>query len=152
MRGCRRIGPLSSNFRFLEIVEVSHLELRISDHELMNRFLDGMVTDEIEGAIEEGVPNHPLYTHIAAALYRWISTGRFPRNMPPMPGINEDESWKAQMEIWTTAVLTEGSQLLQVLHIIRTHLGFYPYCFQSIFLSSCNRFYILGEIVFGKVL
>ena len=136
MRRCRGIDPLSSNFPYLEIVEVSYLESRISDHELVNKFLDGMVTDDIEGAFDKGVPNHPLYTHLAAALHRWISTGRFPRNTPPMPGTNEDESWKAQMEIWTTAVLTEGSQLLQVLNIISNRLGFYPYCFQRIILSG----------------
>lgn len=68
----------------------------------------------IEGEIEEGVPRHPLYVHLAAALYRWIITQQFPRSLAPLPGINEDESWKANIDTWTAAVVTQGSMLLQV--------------------------------------
>ena len=70
--------------------------------------------DNVEGEIERGIPKHPLYVHLAAALYRWITSQQFPRSLAPMPGINEDESWKAKIDTWTAAVVTQGSMLLQV--------------------------------------
>lgn len=71
--------------------------------------------DGISNSIVEGLPVHPLYAHLAAALYRWILGGHFPRNLAPIAGINEDESWKSRLDEWTDRVVTQGSALLEVM-------------------------------------
>lgn len=81
------------------------------------RSTDGGVgpgADGIPDAIVEGFPVHPLYVQLAAALYRWIRGRLFPRNLAPIAGINEDESWKLRLDAWTDTVVTQGSALLEV--------------------------------------
>ncbi|XP_024391869.1 uncharacterized protein [Physcomitrium patens] len=73
-----------------------------------------LLSNEIEDTIIEGMPVDPLYVHLAAALYRWICTRRFPRNMAPIEGIKEDESWKSRLDAWNETVVTHGSALLEL--------------------------------------
>lgn len=80
-----------------------------------------MDADGMADTIVEGLPVHPLYVHLAAALYRWIRGMHFPRNLAPIAGINEDESWRSRLDAWTNTVVTEGSALLEVIHLARHH-------------------------------
>lgn len=86
-----------------------------------------LLSNEIEDTIIEGMPVDPLYVHLAAALYRWICTRRFPRNMAPIEGIKEDESWKSRLDAWNETVVTHGSALLEVIDTAQPKLS----CFSS---------------------
>ena len=65
--------------------------------------------------IVEGLPVHPLYVHLTAALHRWICGKRFPRNLAPIKGVSEDESWKSRLDAWTETVVAQGSALIEVI-------------------------------------
>eukprot|EP00897_Mesotaenium_endlicherianum_P003379 jgi/Mesen1/3069/ME000180S02296 len=68
----------------------------------------------IPNHVELGVPRHPLYIALAVSLHRWIATCHFPVDMPPMPGLSEDDSWRARVPEWTAQVARLGSELLRV--------------------------------------
>ncbi|KAG0589311.1 hypothetical protein KC19_1G011900 [Ceratodon purpureus] len=74
----------------------------------------GFAADGTEDTIVEGLPVHPLYVHLALALHRWICERRFPRNLAPIAGINEDEFWKSMLDAWTETVVTQGSALIEL--------------------------------------
>lgn len=85
----------------------------------------------MEDKTVEGLPVHPLYVHLAAALHTWILGRRFPRILAPIAGINKDESWKSRLDAWTETVVTQGSALIEVIGPIPPrfsfrHLGFQP--------------------------
>jgi hypothetical protein len=83
---------------------------------------------EADGTIFEGLPVHPLYVHLAAALHRWIGGRRFPRNLAPIAGINEDESWKSRLDAWTATVVTQGSALIEVIGPLPRDFNFCNSC------------------------
>ncbi len=117
VRSIPAVDPLSCITSLLASVLSSRTQVSALPSYFCATLLGAAVDDsgeEDHQRIEEGVPGHPLYAHLATALYQWIHSGEFPRSLPPMPGIHEDDSWKAQMEEWSAIVTSFGSEMIQV--------------------------------------
>ncbi len=117
VRSIPAVDPLSCITSLLASVLSSRTQVSALPSYFCAMLLGAAVDDsgeEDHRGIEEGVPGHPLYAHLATALYQWIHSGEFPRSLPPMPGIHEDDSWKAHMGEWSAIVTSFGSEMIQV--------------------------------------
>ncbi len=117
VRSIPAVDPLSCITSLLASVLSSRTQVSTLPSSFCATLLDATVDDSGEEdhlRIEEGVPGHPLYAHLATALYQWIHSGEFPRSLPPMAGINEDDSWKAHMGEWSAIVTSFGSEMILV--------------------------------------
>jgi hypothetical protein len=118
VRSIPAVDPLSCITSLLASVLSSRTQVSALPSSFCATLLDAAVDDsgeEDHQRIEEGVPGHPLYAHLATALYQWIQSGEFPRSLPPMPGIHEDDSWKTHMGEWSAIVTSFGSEMIQQL-------------------------------------
>jgi hypothetical protein len=117
VRSIPAVDPLSCITSLLASVLSSRTQVSALPSSFCATLLDAAVDDsgeEDHQRIEEGVPGHPLYAHLATALYQWIQSGEFPRSLPPMPGIHEDDSWKTHMGEWSAIVTSFGSEMIQL--------------------------------------
>ncbi|CAK9859104.1 unnamed protein product [Sphagnum jensenii] len=117
VRSIPAVDPLSCITSLLASVLSSRTQVSALPSYFCATLLGAAVDDsgeEDHRRIEEGVPGHPLYVHLATALYQWIHSGEFPRSLPPMPGIHEDDSWKAHMGEWSAIVTSFGSEMIQL--------------------------------------
>ncbi len=117
VRSIPAVDPLSCITSLLASVLSSRTQVSALPSSFCATLLDAAVDgsgEEDHQRVEEGVPGHPLYAHLAAALYQWIRSGEFPRSLPPMPGIHEDDSWKAHMGEWSAIVTSFGSEMILV--------------------------------------
>ncbi|KAL5990848.1 hypothetical protein ACLOJK_011753 [Asimina triloba] len=68
-------------------------------------------------AVCGGFPAHPLYKHLASALYSCITSGTFVKtcnlNMP----IQENESLKKKEIEWSKLIASEGAELVKMLEV-----------------------------------
>eukprot|EP00850_Spirogloea_muscicola_P000450 SM000002S05530 [mRNA] locus=s2:664136:667474:+ [translate_table: standard] len=63
---------------------------------------------------QQGVPQRPLFQHLAARLHQWIQAKAFPGHAAPMAGLPEDLQWQELIPAWNDAVSATGTDLLKV--------------------------------------
>ncbi|GAQ82654.1 RNA-binding ASCH domain protein [Klebsormidium nitens] len=66
------------------------------------------------GHSQSGVLSRPLVRHVAWALLQWHKAGRFPVELPPIEGLQEDRSWEGELDGWTRKIETALGALLEV--------------------------------------
>ncbi|GBG61433.1 hypothetical protein CBR_g21778 [Chara braunii] len=59
-----------------------------------------------------GLPDYPLYDHVAGVLHRWISEHRFPMIMDQIDGLSETIDRDHLIAQWTPVICERGSTLL----------------------------------------
>ncbi|CAK9182781.1 unnamed protein product [Ilex paraguariensis] len=69
-----------------------------------------------------GVPAHPLYKHLASALYQSISSGAFCSTYNNMTLIHEDSSLKQKEDQWIKSIMENGAELIKMLQAVNFEL------------------------------
>ncbi|KAL2920910.1 maturase K [Bienertia sinuspersici] len=70
----------------------------------------------------EGVPQYPLYKHLASALEQWIISGTFFSTINNVAILCEDDSINEKKDYWNDLVSQKGSELVEMLKSIKFEL------------------------------
>lgn len=76
--------------------------------------------------LSEGVPLYPVYKHLAASLYKAISSEALPRTENKLVVMQETSYLKQKEEEWSSLIKEKGSHLLNVSYAC---IGVSSFCF-----------------------